>query len=149
MKKRAKLKDGEVNVGCVVQISISNYDRTKLDAPNLSCVVVEVTKSRKFRLACKVGAMKTLCSMNRVSVIKTGTKELLGLEDAFKKRKGMSKISEREAAGRTSNIVGKGFIKCSCSAKVNATPTPVPVKKHGRIYNSHCHKGKNNYTNHD
>jgi len=25
---------------CVVQIGISNYDKTKLDAPNLTCVVV-------------------------------------------------------------------------------------------------------------
>jgi len=41
LEKRAKLKDGEVNVGCVVQIIISNYDKTKLDAPNLTCVVVE------------------------------------------------------------------------------------------------------------
>ena len=53
MKNRAKLKDGEVDVGCVVQISISNCDKTKQDARTLSCVVVKVTKSGKFRLACK------------------------------------------------------------------------------------------------
>ena len=83
-----------------------------------------VTKSGKFRLACKVGVMKTLYSMNRISVVKNGTKELLGLEDAFKEWKGMSKISEREAARRTSNSGGQGFI----SAKVNATQTPAPVQ---------------------
>jgi len=44
-KNRAKLKDGEIDVGCVVQISISNYDKTKLDTRNLTCVSVEVTKS--------------------------------------------------------------------------------------------------------
>ena len=63
-----------------VQIGICNYDKTKLNALNLTCVVVEVTKSGKFRLACKVDVMNTLYSMNR----KTGTKELLGLEDALK-----------------------------------------------------------------
>ena len=51
--------------------------------------------------------------------MKTGTKELLGLEDAFKEWKGMSKIPEKEAARRTSNIGGKGFIKCSCKGKCN------------------------------
>ena len=81
MKIRATLIDSEVNVGCVVQIGISNYDKTKLDAPHLTCVLVEVTKSGKFRLARKVGVMKTLYSMNRISVVKTGVKELLGLED--------------------------------------------------------------------
>jgi len=98
MKKRAKLKDGEVNVGCVVQIGIRNYDKTKLDTSNLICFVVEVTKSGKFRLVCNIGVMKTLYGMNRIFVVKTGTKELLGLEDVFKEWKGMSTISEREAA---------------------------------------------------
>jgi len=31
--------------------------------------------------------MKTLYGMNRISVVKTGTKELLGLEDALKNGK--------------------------------------------------------------
>ena len=51
--------------------------------------------------------------------MKTGTKELLGLEDAFNEWKGISKIPERGAARRTSNIGGKGFIKCSCKGKCN------------------------------
>jgi len=147
MKKRAKLKDGKVNVGCVVQIGISNYDKTKLDAPNLTCVVVEFTKSGKFRLACKVGVIKTLYGMNRISVMKTGTKELLGIEDAFKEWKGMSTILEREAASRTSNIGGQGFIKCSCKGKCNTKSCS--CKKHGRICISHCHKENNYCTNHD
>ena len=67
MKKRAKQKDGEVNVGFVVQIGISNYDKIKLNAPNLTCVVVEVTKSGKFRLAYEFGVMKILYGMNRIS----------------------------------------------------------------------------------
>ena len=57
-KLRNNLKDGEVNVGCVVQIGISNYGKTKLDASNFTCVVVEVTYNAKIRLACKVGVMK-------------------------------------------------------------------------------------------
>jgi len=95
------------------------YDNISTYAPNLTCVVVEVTKSGKYRLACKVGVMITLYGMNRISVVKTGTKELLGLEDAFKEWKGMSTISKREAARRSSKIGGQGFIKCSCEGKCN------------------------------
>ena len=57
--------------------------------------------------------------MNRLSVVKTGTKEILGLADAFKEWKDMNKISKREAARRTSKIDGQGFIKCSCKGKCN------------------------------
>jgi len=91
--------------------------------------------------------MNTLYSMNRISVVKTGTKELLGLEDAFKEWKGMSKISEREAARKTSKVGGQGFIECSCKGKCNTNSCS--CKKAGRICNSHCHKGNNNCTNHD
>ena len=79
-----------------------------------------------FRLACKIGVMKTLNGMNRISVVKTGTKEVLGLEDAFKEWKGMSTISEREAARRTSKIGGKDLL--SVPTKVNVTIIPAPVK---------------------
>lgn len=91
--------------------------------------------------------MKTLYSMNRISVVKTGTKELLGLEDAFKEWKGMSTISEREAARRTSKIGGQGFIECSCVGKCNTNFCS--CKKHGRSCTSHCHKRNNNCTYHD
>ena len=76
--------------------------------------------------------------MNRISVVKTGTKELLGLEDAFKEWKGMSKTSEREAARKTSS---------SCKGKCNTNFCS--CKKVGRTCNSHCLKGNNNCTNHD
>jgi len=123
------------------------YDNISTYAPNLTCVVVEVTKSGKYRLACKVGVMITLYGMNRISVVKTGTKELLGLEDAFKEWKGMSTISEREAARRTSKIGGQGFIECSCVGKCNTNFCS--CKKHGRSCTSHCHKRNNNCTYHD
>ena len=87
--------------------------------------------------------MNTLYSMNR----KTGTKELLGLEDALKEWKGMSKISERKAARKTSKVGGQGFIKCSCKGRCDTHSCS--CKKDGRICNSHCQRGNNNCTNHD
>ena len=79
--------------------------------------------------------------------MKTDTKEILVLEDAFKEWKDMNKISKREAARRTSKIDGQGFIQCSCKGKRNTYS--YSCKKHGRICNSHCHKGNNNYINHN
>jgi uncharacterized protein Veg len=147
MKKRAKKIDGNVEVGNIVQIGLSDVDSTKVDSKNLTLVVVEITEKGRYRLAAKNGVLKNVYPRHVISLVKNATKELMGLEDAYNGWRGMSKITEREVARANSIVEGQGMVKCSC--KGNCNSNSCKCRKAGRICNSRCHKGSRNCTNHD
>ena len=73
MIKRVHMKGGPVNVGNVVQVSISKVDLVKTDCKNLMLMVVEEWLLKKnpptYRLANKLFQMNHLCSVGAITVV--------------------------------------------------------------------------------
>ena len=62
-----KVNGCDIEVGCVVQVTLKNMDSTKVDGKNLALVVVEKVSSinnahSKYRLACAKEPMQNLFS---------------------------------------------------------------------------------------
>jgi hypothetical protein len=146
MKKTAARNSGTVKIRSVVHIGISEFDNTKVDPPNLTCVVVDQCANGTFRLACKRGVLNTTYTTNRMTLLHCDM-GLMGLENVYQQWAGMEKISKREAARALSIIGGQGFVKCTCKGK--CLTNSCTCKRLGRICNSRCHKGNNNCCNHD
>ena len=63
MKTRENQIEGAFKVGTIVQVSLSDIDRTKLDGTNVTLAIEEKIKGKvklyqKFRLACEKGQLK-------------------------------------------------------------------------------------------
>jgi hypothetical protein len=119
MKDDASKCNGEIKVGCVVQVTLKNMDTTKVDGKNLTLVVVEkVTHVHntppKYPLACTKGPMQNLYSRTYITVVKDGCSKTLGLKSIFSCWKGKAAVTEREAAASTLMVGGQGVKRCSC-----------------------------------
>ena len=155
MKKSAHKRSGDdkiCEVGEVVHVALKNEDKAKVDAGNLTWVVVKVNNSRcQARVAVKAGLLKSWYVYHRLGRVtgKGNNVELNGLTDALNGWESMKIISEREAA-RQESIVGgqgKGDVTCSCKGKCNSNHCS--CKKAGRICSSACHRNNFNCVNHD
>jgi hypothetical protein len=95
MKRKAFKFDGEISVGDVVKIPVSEFDVSKADVKNLICVVVERSIHGQFQLATSKGVfLNTMYARHRVSLCHGVSRELVQLEDAYNRWRGMAKYSE-------------------------------------------------------
>ena len=152
MKKRANQVEGIVKVGTIVQVALSDVDRTKIDSSNLTLVVVEEVKGKgnappKYRLACEKGQLKNLYARSYIKPIPHANPSLMGLQEAYDSWQGLSKITERQAARSTSIVGGQGLVRCHCTTKCDTKRCK--CKKANRFCNSRCHKGNSKCCNFD
>eukprot|EP00965_Chrysotila_dentata_P174819 5771639-Pleurochrysis_carterae.AAC.1 len=92
MKKSTLRKDkapAVLEVGTIVQLAVSDVDRSRVDAVNVTLVVVEqVEKGEKsnevkYRLACKAGILKTLYRHSNVRALVEQKPFAYGLESTL------------------------------------------------------------------
>ena len=146
MKLRASKHGGEIEVGSIVQVPLADVDCTKVDGKVLTLVVVEKVTYKgdavpKYRLACAKGPLHRLYDRNSINLVPRGCRVTLGLEHVFTQWKGVSKITERQAAASTSMVGGQGRKKCGCRSGCNTNRCA--CFKAGRLCGSHCHGGLN------
>ena len=151
MKLRASKHGGEIEEGSIVQFPLADVDCTKVDGKVLTLVVVQKVTYRgdavpKYRLACAKGPLQRLYDRSSINLVPRGNRVTLGLEDMFTKWKGVSTITERQAAASTSMVGGQGKKKCGCRSGCNTNRCA--CFKAARLCGSHCHGGLNdNCTN--
>ncbi|KAL3770016.1 hypothetical protein ACHAWO_013392 [Cyclotella atomus] len=110
MKTKAQKIGGDVDLGSIVQISLSDVDTVKVDGKVLTLVVVEKVgegqnNPSKYRLACKEGPLKGLYHRFYLTPLPEATKELTGLDTIFTTWEGKAALTVREAA-RSMSMVG-------------------------------------------
>ena len=136
-----------------VQVSVDNVDRAKVDPTNATLVVVELVetgtkqKEIKYRLACRMGKIKSLYERSYISPVFGSTPELHGLQVALDSWAGMPEVSLRQAMAVQSTVGGQGMVHCNC--KGSCESYKCSCFKAGRKCNSRCHKGNTCCTNHD
>jgi hypothetical protein len=109
MKIKATKIGGDVDLGSIVQISLSDVDTVKVDGKVTLIVVEKVGEGRnnpsKYQLACKEGPLKGLHHCYYLTPLSEATKELMGLDTIFTTWKGKAALTVREAA-RSMSMVG-------------------------------------------
>ena len=119
LKDMASKVKGDIEVGCVVQVTLKNMDSTKVDGKNIALVVVEkVTHINnappKYRLACAKGPMQNLYTSVYITVVKDACPKSIGLDSILSCWKGKATVTERGAAASTSLVGGQGVKRCGC-----------------------------------
>jgi hypothetical protein len=106
-------------VGEVVLVPLANVDKAKVDAQNLTGVIVENDTNRIMaQVVVKSGLLKQWYSYHKLTRVvgKGNNIELLGLQEAYLGWGLMKVISEQEAS-RNESLVGsqgKGDVTCNC-----------------------------------
>jgi hypothetical protein len=127
MKEMAsKVNGGDIEVGCVVQVTLKNMDSTKVDGKNITLVVVEKP-------------MQNLYSRVYITVVKDACPKSLGMDTILTCWKGKATVTEREAAASTSLVGGQGVKRCGCRGSCDTKRCA--CKKEGRFCGSDCHGG--------
>ncbi len=124
MKDMVSMVNGDIEVGCVVQVTLKNMDSTKVDGKNITLGVVEkVTPINnappKYRLACAKGPMQDLYSRMYITVVKDACPKSLGMDNILTCWRGKATVTEREAAASTSLVGGQGVKRCGCRGSCN------------------------------
>jgi hypothetical protein len=154
MKKVAMKKGvGRVfEVEEVVLVLLANVDKAKVDAQNLTRVIVKIDTTRMLaRVVVKSGLLKQWYSYHKLTHVvgKGNNIELLGLQEAYLRWGLMKVISEWEAS-RNESLVGsqgKGDVTCNCKSACNSNCCS--CFRAGRIYTSACHRNNSKCKNHD
>ena len=155
-KMQARVAGGNgvpVDVGTVVQVAISDVDRSKVDSTNVTLVVVEVvqtgktTLETKYRLACTTGVVNTLYTRSYIAPQWQATPALMGLEECLSGWQGMPRVSLRACVTVQSAVGGQGMLRCDCAAK--CATLKCSCFKADRKCNSRCHKGSKKCCNLD
>jgi hypothetical protein len=111
--------------GEVVLMPLANVDKAKVDAQNLTGVIVKIDINRMLaRVVVKSDLLKQLYSYHKLTYVvgKGNNIELLGLQEAYLGWGLMKVISEREAS-RNESLVGsqgKGDVTCNCKSACNS-----------------------------
>jgi hypothetical protein len=148
MKKVAMKKGvGKVfEVGEVVLMPLADVNKAKVDALNLTEVIVKIDTNRMLaQVVVKSGLLKQWCSYHKLTCVmgKGNNIELLlgwGL---------MRVISEQEAS-RNESLVGgqgKGDVTCNCKSACNSNHCS--CFRAGWIGTSTCHRNNSKCKNHD
>jgi hypothetical protein len=153
METRAKKADGggEIQVGDVVLIPISDLDKCKLDSGNIVGVIVEKTETDYYRVVCKEGQLQNLYAYHRLTRL-TGSsndRKLHGLEEVYSSWRGLSKVSEGTVKRLISVVRGSKLIKCGCRSKKSCSTNSCACKAAGQFCSSRCHKGNSCCLNFD
>ena len=142
----------ELSVGAVVQVSLADVDRTRVDPRNLTCVVVEcvrkgeIEQELKYRLATTNAVIKGLFTRPYLRPL-VATPALMGLSSALSGWKSMPERSQRTCANNLSMVGGQGMLRCDC--KGDCLHGKCKCSRAGRMCNSRCHKGNSKCRNHD
>ncbi len=149
MKKGA----GKVfEVGEVVLVPLADVNKAKVDAQNLTGVIVKIDNNRMLaRVVVKSGLLKQWYSYHKLTRVmgKGNNIELLGLQEAYLGWGLMKVISEQEVS-RNESLVGsqgKGDVTCNCKSACNSNRCS--CFRAGRICTSACHHNNAKYKNHD
>ncbi len=90
-----------IEVEEVVLVPLANVNKAKVDAQNLTGVIVKIDTNRMLpRVVVKSGLLKQLYSYHKITCVvgKGNNIELLGLQEAYLGSGLMKVISEREAS---------------------------------------------------
>ncbi len=105
-------------VGEVILIPLHNVDEAKVDAQNLTGVIVRIDVSRMLaQVVVKTGLLKQWYSYHELTHVvgKGNTIELLGLQEAYLGWVTMKVISEQEASRNESLVCGQGKGDVTCN----------------------------------
>jgi len=149
MRSKATKEYGEIEVGTIGWVAVSDFDLVKVDGKNLTIVVVEKVRGTgykqppKYRLASKHGVLQNLYHRSYITVIEKATPKLMGLESILENWNDPSKkipiLYEREAAKKASLVGGQGT-KNYCGCQVGKCSSNLCVCfKAKRVCNSRCH----------
>ena len=118
MRKRRQSEDGDVVVGTIVSLQVSEFDRPKLMSPNMTLVVVDVRDSgHGYMLGNEHGFLKTVYTRSQFTVLKSLGPSLLGMGDACGAyaRGELSSMIPRELVAKSSPV-GKHGIQTRCGS---------------------------------
>jgi hypothetical protein len=141
-----------IEVGEVVLVLLHNVDKAKVDAQNLTGVIVKIDINRMLAwVVVKTGFLKQWYSYHKLTCVmgKGNNLELLGLQEAYLGLAMMKVISEWEAS-RNESLVGsqgKGDVTCNCKLACNSNYHS--CFRTGRICTSACHCNKATCKNHE
>jgi hypothetical protein len=148
--KRVKSKQALVKVGDVVQVPLAQQDRAKVDAGNLTAVVININNHFGVcQVAVKSGILRSWYVFHKLRRLPDlGNNRFLNdLEDAFKNWRKLDFISPRTASINASIVGGQGIFQCSCKGK--CTTNVCKCFKNGRSCSSACHRNSKCCENHD
>ncbi len=144
--KKVAMKEGVgkvFEVGEVVLVPLVDVDKAKVDAQNLTGVIVKIETNRMLvQVVVISGLLKQWYSYHKLTCVvgKGNNIELLGLQDAYLGWGLMNVISELEAS-RNESLVGgqgKGDVTCNCKSACNSNCCS--CFRAGRICTSACHR---------
>jgi hypothetical protein len=142
MRKRRQSEDGDVVVGTIVSLQVSEFDRPKLMSPNMTLVVVDVRDSgHGYMLGNEHGFLKTVYTRSQFTVLKSLGPSLLGMGDACGAyaRGELSSMIPRELVAKSSPV-GKHGIQTRCGCKKgNCNTGQCKCFREGRRCHSGCH----------
>ena len=147
---RVKSRSGNVTVGDVVHIGIVPQDRGKVDATNLTGVVVNINDHYGVcQVAVKTGLLRPWYVYHKLRVLteKSNDRKLHDLEDTFTNWRQMDTIAPRTAATNQSLTGGHGIFQCSC--KGSCTTKSCSCFKNHRKCTSACHRNSKCCVNYD
>jgi hypothetical protein len=139
-------------VGEVVLVPLADVDKAKVDAQNLTRVIVKIDINRMLaRVVVKSGLLKQWYSYHKHTCVvgKGNNIELLGLQEAYLGW-GLMKVVSEWKASRNEPLVGgqgKGDVTCNCKPACNSNRCS--CFRAGRICTSACHRNNAKCKNHD
>ncbi len=136
-------------VGEVVLMPLHNFDKAKVDAQNLTGVIVKIDINRMLaQVVVKTGLLKQWYSYHKLTCIvgKGDNIELLGLQEAYLGWATMKVISEREASRNESLVGSQGMEDVTC-CKMACNSNCCSCFKAGRICTSACHCNNSKFKN--
>ena len=148
--RRVKSKQALIKLGDVVHVPLVQQDRAKVDAPNLTAVVVNINNHFGVcQLAVKMGILRPWYVFHKIRRLPDlgNNRYLNDLEDAYKNWKKMNFVAPRTASLCESFVGGQGIFQCKCKGK--CTTNQCKCFKNGRICTSACHRNSKCCENND
>ncbi len=139
-------------VGEMVLMPLHNVDKAKVDAQNLTEVIVKIDINKMLaRVIVKTGLLKQWYSYHKlIHVVSKGNNiELLGLQEAYLGWARMKVISEWEVSINESLVGGHGKGDVTCNCKTECDSNCCSCFRAGRICTSACHRNNDKCKNHD
>jgi hypothetical protein len=136
----------------VVLMPLADVNKAKMDAQNLTGVIVKIDINRMLvRIVVKSGLLKQWYSYHKlICVVGKGNNiELLGMQEAYLRWGLMKVISEWEASRNKSLVGGQGKGDVTCNCKMACNSNCCSCFRAGRICTSACHRNNVKCKNHD
>ncbi len=131
---------------------LANVNKAKVDAQNLTGVIVKIDTNRMLaRVVVKSALLKQWYSYHKLTRVvgKDNNIELLGLQEAYLGWGLMKVIFEREASRNESLVGGQGKGDVTCNCKLACNSNCCSCFRADRICTSACHCNNSKCKNHD